>query len=48
MISILPSVDPDLLIPVLKYEPVYDFIIQNGKDTELVNLIKKLKHAYFN
>ncbi|MDK7951988.1 RpiB/LacA/LacB family sugar-phosphate isomerase [Lactobacillus paragasseri] len=48
MISILPSVDPDLLVPVLKYEPVYNFIIQNGKDTELVNLIKKLKHSYFN
>ena len=48
IISILPSVDPDLLIPILKYEPVDDFIIQNGKDTELVNLIKKLKHAYFN
>lgn len=48
MISILPSVDSDLLIPVLKYEPVYNFIIQNGKDTELVNLIKKLKHSYFN
>ena len=41
MTSILPSVDSDLLVPVLKYEPVYNFIIQNGKDTELVNLIKK-------
>lgn len=48
MTSILPSVDPDLLVPVLKYEPVYNFILQNGKDTELVNLIKKLKHSYFN
>ena len=48
MTSILPSVDSDLLVPVLKYEPVYNFIIQNGKDTELVNLIKKLKHSYFN
>lgn len=48
MPSILPSVDSDLLVPVLKYEPVYNFIIQNGKDTELVNLIKKLKHSYFN
>lgn len=48
MTSILPSVDSDLLVPVLKYEPVYNFIIQNGKDTELVNLIKKLKQSYFN
>lgn len=48
MTSIPPSVDPDLLVPVLKYEPVYNFILQNGKDTELVNLIKKLKHSYFN
>lgn len=48
MTSILPSVDSDLLVPVLRYEPVYNFIIQNGKDTELVNLIKKLKHSYFN
>lgn len=48
MISILPSVDPDLLIPILKYKPVYDFIIQNGTNHELVDLIQKLKHDYFN
>lgn len=48
MIFILPKIDPDLLIHVLKYEPVFDFIVQNGKDDELVDLIKKLKHDYFN
>lgn len=48
LISILPSVDPDLLIPILKYKPVYDFIIQNGTNHELVDLIQKLKHDYFN
>lgn len=48
MNAILPTIDPNLLIPILKYEPVYDFIIQNGKDEELVDLIKKLKHDYFN
>lgn len=48
MNAILPTIDPDLLIPILKYEPVYDFIIQNGKDNELVDFIKKLKHDYFN
>ena len=48
MISILPSVDPDLLIPVLKYEPVYDFIIKNDTNHELVDLIQKLKQDYFN
>jgi ribose 5-phosphate isomerase rpiB len=48
IISILPSVDPDLLIPILKYKPVYDFIIQNGTNHELVDLIKKLRYDYFN
>lgn len=48
IISILPSVDPDLLIPILKYKPVYDFIIQNGTNHELVDLIQKLKYDYLN
>ncbi|MGP3254858.1 RpiB/LacA/LacB family sugar-phosphate isomerase [Lactobacillus gasseri] len=47
IISILPSVDPDLLIPILKYKPVYDFIIQNGTNHELVDLIKKLETVKF-
>lgn len=46
MTSILPTINPDLLIPVLKYEPVFDFIVQNGKDDELVDFIKKLKFDY--
>ena len=48
MLSILPSIDPELLIPILKYKPVYDFIIKNGTNHELVDLIQKLKHDYFN
>lgn len=46
MISVLHSIDPDLLIPVLKYQSVFDFIMENGKDRELVDLIKKLKLNY--
>lgn len=47
MNAILPTIDPDLLIPVLKYELIYDFIIQNIQDYELVDLIKTFKFNNF-
>lgn len=43
MLALLPNLSPDLLIPVLNYDPVFDFIIKNGEDHELVNALKKIK-----
>lgn len=46
MIDIIPKIDSDLILPVLNYEPVYDFIIKNGTDKELVSIVKRIKNDY--
>lgn len=35
MIDIIPKIDPDLIFPVLNYEPIYNFIIKNGTDQKI-------------
>lgn len=42
MLALLP-ISLDLLIPVLNYDPVFDFIMKNGEDHELVNALKEIK-----
>lgn len=43
MISFLPDLNPELLIPVLNYDPVFDFIVKNGTDHELIDTLRKTK-----
>lgn len=43
MLSFLPDLNPKLLIPVLNYDPVFDFIVKNGKDTDLIDTLRKIK-----
>lgn len=44
MLELLPQIDKDILYPVLNYKPVYDFIILNGQNIPLINLLKELKN----
>ena len=46
MISFLPDLNPELLIPVLNYDPVFDFIVKNGTDHELIDTLRKNKSEY--
>lgn len=48
MIDIIPKIDPDLIFPVLNYEPIYNFIIKNGTDQKLISIIKRIKNDYKN
>lgn len=48
MISFLPDLNPELLIPVLNYDPVFDFIVKNGTDHELIDTLRKIKSEYSN
>ena len=43
MIDIIPKIDPDLIFPVLNYEPIYNFIIKNGTDQKLISADCKMK-----
>lgn len=44
MLELLPQIDKNILYPVLDYEPVYNFIISNGKNISLIRLLKELKN----
>lgn len=46
MISFLPDLNPELLIPVLNYDPVFDFIVKNGTDHELIDTLRKIESEY--
>ena len=48
MIDIIPKIDPDLIFPVINYEPIYNFIIKNGTDQKLISIIKRIKNDYKN
>lgn len=43
MISFLLDLNPELLIPVLNYDPVFDFIVKNRTDHELIDTLRKIK-----
>ncbi len=46
MLSFLPDLNPELLIPVLNYDPVFNFIVKNGTDHELIDTLRKIKSEY--
>lgn len=41
--QILTQISPDILYPILNYAPVYEFIMQNGRNFDLINLLQDLK-----
>lgn len=40
----MSQISPDILKPVLNYAPVYDFIMRNGKNLSLIQMLKKVKN----
>ena len=42
--QVLAQIPSDLLDPILNYAPVYDFLMQNGQNPALNQMLDKAKH----
>lgn len=43
-IHVLSEIPSEILVPVLNYSPVYDYILENGVNQDLITLIKSMKN----
>lgn len=45
-IDVLSEISSEIIVPVLNYSPVYDYILENGENQDLITLIKSIKNKF--